>query len=189
MGFEIDTIALYGALRSLRQRIEGRDLGRPGVTAHGLIEEFNHGIEFETPHVRQMFLANQGQQAFRLLDTVHGLLGGLRIGFAGLDRGGDAQLFQHLLEARILDPRLDLGDAPERTLRLLLNQLRGLGVIDLPLLPGIEIAPAMERRTDRRHGYFEPNVARIQYFEIADQISAGTDDTIIEIRAIDAQRA
>lgn len=94
--------------------------------------------------------AGQRQQPLGFLDVIHRLFGRLGVGLVSSDSGCLLQLFPNLLQTWVVDLGCHLVQPLQGVVRLFLNVLRLVGVVDLAFLAGVEVAPALERPADGR---------------------------------------
>ena len=95
-----------------------------------------------------MLLAGQRQQPLGFLDVIHRLLGRLGVGLVSLDSARLLELLAGLLKTWVIDLGRHLVEPLQGVVRLFLDVLRLVGVVDLAFLAGVEVTPALERTAD-----------------------------------------
>ncbi len=176
-------LLLAMARRAVIARLSNADFSAGRACCLTLFIEGRHAtLEVHRADVPQVCFACKSQQLLRFLHVVHRLLGGFRItlcrvGFRVL------KLHSRAVELRIVDFFRNGLDARFHFFRVVLNQFRGVGVIDLSVLARIEIAAAVEVGADGRDHDIEHDRSGVMCLVVDEQLRAFDDNAVREIGA------
>ena len=128
-----------------------------------------------------MLLAGQRQQPLGFLDVIHRLLGRLGVGLVSLDSARLLELLAGLLKTWVIDLGRHLVEPLQGVVRLFLDVLRLVGVVDLAFLAGVKIVPTLERAANRRNRNLNEHVPRVAHLILKNEFSPCRNDTIIKV--------